>query len=35
VPLLEIAPDATLPDGLPLRDLLARLDASAIRPWHG
>ncbi len=35
VPLLEIAPDATLPDGRPLRDLLARIDASAIRSWHG
>ncbi|MDU6078627.1 MAG: 2-amino-4-hydroxy-6-hydroxymethyldihydropteridine diphosphokinase [Pantoea sp.] len=35
VPMLEIAPDATLPDGRPLRDLLARLDASAIRSWHG
>ncbi len=33
-PLLEIAPDVTLPDGRSLSDLLARLDASAIRPWH-
>lgn len=35
VPLLAIAPDATLPDGRLLRELLARLDASAIQPWHG
>ena len=35
VPLLEIAPDAALPDGRPLRDLLAGLDTSAIRFWHG
>ncbi|WP_258576348.1 2-amino-4-hydroxy-6-hydroxymethyldihydropteridine diphosphokinase [Candidatus Pantoea persica] len=34
VPLLELAPDAALPDGQALRDLLARLDASAIRPWR-
>ncbi len=33
LPLLEIAPDATLPDGTPLRDLLAHLDTSAISRW--
>ncbi|MEZ3501312.1 2-amino-4-hydroxy-6-hydroxymethyldihydropteridine diphosphokinase [Pantoea sp. KPR_PJ] len=34
VPLLEIAPDATLPEGRPLRELLTLLDASPIQPWH-
>ncbi|MFU9137334.1 2-amino-4-hydroxy-6-hydroxymethyldihydropteridine diphosphokinase [Erwinia tasmaniensis] len=33
LPLLEIAPDAALPDGQRLNDLLAELDTSAIRRW--
>ncbi|WP_312243094.1 2-amino-4-hydroxy-6-hydroxymethyldihydropteridine diphosphokinase [Pantoea sp.] len=33
VPLLEIAPEARLPDGRPLAALLAALDRSAIQPW--
>lgn len=34
VPLLEIAPEATLPDGRSLRELLLPLDTSAIQPWQ-
>ncbi|HAI05448.1 MAG TPA: 2-amino-4-hydroxy-6-hydroxymethyldihydropteridine diphosphokinase, partial [Pantoea sp.] len=34
VPLLAIAPDATLPDGRALSAVLATLDSSAIRLWH-
>lgn len=34
VPLLEIAPDLSLPDGRPLKTMLAQLDRSSIRPWH-
>lgn len=34
LPLLEIAPDAALPDGRALKPLLATLDASNIRRWH-
>ena len=33
VPLLEIAPDLSLPDGRPLAPMLAQLDRSGIRPW--
>ncbi len=33
VPLLAIAPDATLPDGTRLDGLLAALDATAIQRW--
>jgi len=33
VPLLEIAPDITFPDGRRATEILAMLDASAIRPW--
>lgn len=33
VPLLEIAPEARLPNGRPLAALLAALDRSAIQPW--
>ena len=33
LPLLEIAPQQTLPDGTPLAPLLAALDHSAIRFW--
>ncbi|KAB8306264.1 2-amino-4-hydroxy-6-hydroxymethyldihydropteridine diphosphokinase [Erwinia endophytica] len=33
VPLLEIAPDITFPDGCRAAEILAMLDASAIRPW--
>lgn len=36
VPLLEIWPDARLPDGTALADVAARLtDRSGIRPWPG
>ena len=34
VPLLEIAPDLSLPDGRSLKLILAKLDRSSIRPWH-
>ncbi|OAE07373.1 MULTISPECIES: 2-amino-4-hydroxy-6-hydroxymethyldihydropteridine diphosphokinase [unclassified Pantoea] len=34
VPLLEIAPDLSLPDGRSLKPILAQLDRSSIRPWH-
>ncbi|MGG6196555.1 2-amino-4-hydroxy-6-hydroxymethyldihydropteridine diphosphokinase [Pantoea allii] len=34
VPLLEIAPDLSLPDGRSLELILAKLDRSSIRPWH-
>lgn len=33
VPLLEIAPDITFPDGCRAAEILATLDASTIRPW--
>ncbi|MCX8957787.1 2-amino-4-hydroxy-6-hydroxymethyldihydropteridine diphosphokinase [Erwinia psidii] len=33
VPLLEIAPDITFPDGRRASDMLARLDSGAIQPW--
>ncbi|MGB9098104.1 2-amino-4-hydroxy-6-hydroxymethyldihydropteridine diphosphokinase [Erwinia sp.] len=33
VPLLEIAPDLTFPDGTAAAELLAKLDASAIQRW--
>lgn len=33
VPLLEIAPDITFPDGIRAADILATLDHSAIRRW--
>lgn len=33
VPLLEIAPAITLPNGMPVASLLAPLDCSQIRPW--
>lgn len=33
VPLLEIAPSITLPDGTPVASLLAPLDRTQIRPW--
>lgn len=33
LPLLEIAPQLTLPDGTPLAPVLAALDQSAIRFW--
>ena len=33
VPLLEIAPQASLPDGRRLADIAAGLDCSAILPW--
>lgn len=33
VPLLEIAPLITLPDGTPVASLLAPLDRTQIRPW--
>ena len=33
VPLLEIAPDVTLPDGTRVRTLLSGLDTSSILPW--
>ncbi|MCW1875499.1 2-amino-4-hydroxy-6-hydroxymethyldihydropteridine diphosphokinase [Erwinia sp. INIA-01] len=33
LPLREIAPDLSLPDGTRIADLLAPLDSSAIRPW--
>ncbi len=33
VPLLEIAPAITLPNGTPVASLLAPLDCSQIRPW--
>lgn len=33
VPLLEIAPQATLPDGTPLNNVLTQLDCSAIQRW--
>ena len=34
LPLLDIAPEATLPDGRALRSILATLDTSSIRLWH-
>ncbi len=33
LPLLEIAPDLTLPNGTRIADLLATLDSSSIRHW--
>ncbi|MFC0141622.1 2-amino-4-hydroxy-6-hydroxymethyldihydropteridine diphosphokinase [Erwinia mallotivora] len=33
VPLVEIAPDITFPDGTRAADILAGLDSSAIQPW--
>ncbi|WP_034912406.1 2-amino-4-hydroxy-6-hydroxymethyldihydropteridine diphosphokinase [Erwinia sp. 9145] len=33
LPLLEIAPDAQLPDGVRIADLLASLDTTQIQPW--
>jgi 2-amino-4-hydroxy-6-hydroxymethyldihydropteridine diphosphokinase len=33
VPLLEIAPAITLPNGTPVASLLAPLDRTQIRPW--
>ena len=33
VPLLEIAPQARLPDGRYLADIAAKLDCSAIQLW--
>ena len=33
VPLLEIAPAITLPNGTPVASLLASLDRTQIRPW--
>jgi len=33
LPLREIAPDLTLPDGTRIADLLATLDSSSIRHW--
>lgn len=33
VPLLDIAPAITFPDGTPAAEMLARLDASAIQRW--
>ncbi|PIJ49793.1 2-amino-4-hydroxy-6-hydroxymethyldihydropteridine diphosphokinase [Erwinia sp. OLTSP20] len=33
LPLIEIAPEITLPDGTKATELLARLDASTIRYW--
>lgn len=33
LPLLEIAPDLTLPNGTRIADLLATLDCSSIRHW--
>lgn len=33
LPLLEVAPDLTLPNGTRIADLLATLDSSSIRHW--
>ena len=32
-PLFEVAPDLTFPDGIPLRDILDKLDAEKPARW--